>query len=1201
MKKLVIISLLLLSTLFVLRSWDDEAIFTSIKRGEKPNVVVLFDNSGSMNEIIYHPAYVQNNTYSGTFYKGEFDSNNYSETAWHGRLVAGTTAYAPRNSNPKGNGHTVVNDSGTNQIRVSYNLYNTAQTNDWLLGYSSGTVARVQSKTTSGGNYYLNIYNRQGTFQNGEAVWSFQNRSGGVLRAVRLYATNEDGNLTRFQTNYLTWLFLHATDTQRIEVTHQSTYGVFDLNQMPSPTDPALNPSECNCSGQTNVKKTFTRIQTIREVACKVANDNMLKVYLGIYTFRTQDENTPIGFAKGATTGAKALDTIKDMSEGNNLQQYKNKVWQLRATTWTPLAESLADIWYDFLPGPANKNMWPVTSYQPPSTATNQMRNYCQNNYVIIVTDGESTQDKFTDNSATRYNNSIFVNKPCRRTHEPTEPWNYDWGWGDYDTNDPNNHNEPPGYCPGSTCWYSDGTDYLDDVAYFIYHEDLYPDHIYGSSPKNGWPGKQNITTYTIGFNVENHLLRATAENGGGIFYTANNFEELSTKLQAAFNNILLREQEMNFTAFAAPKQSFTYGKLGYIATFIPRMGKTVWEGHLSAYQLDENGDFPADITDKLWDAYNILISKSSSARTIYTAKNNSLIAFNTSTIVPADLAVASDAERDAVVNFIRGDNGYNPNYKLGDIYHFNPQVVGKPLAWKAASDESYKQFYLNNINREEVILAGANDGMLHCFRVTNNISQADELWAFIPPSQLKRLKNLTPVVPAADRPPHFRYFVDGKGIVKDVKIGNQWKTIFIFGMGLGGSHLYNENYGRSYVCLDVTDPTNPSFMWEYTAPEMGYTEARPVIADIYDGTATYPAVFFPGGFYLNYDQEVRADQAANGQGSQFYNERLIGKAVYVVKVENGATIKKFVYGPSVSETVQNGVYIHTNPNFLYAFVASPVIFDRNFDGVADYIYVAETGSYQTNRRGGAIYRINIYGNPATWSPTKIFQDDNGQTIFINPTIGYDANYNLWIMLGTGRRSHIAHRDSQDNFDNTTGHFVAFVDNFNISPAYTTANLANVTSAFINPEPNNNYSFNLTNNIRGFLIEFFRANNEILYEPTPLLINNLIFFNTFSPEDLFDPNAPPDEENVCVENPVSGQQFIYKCSFISSNGGVSITGAVTYAQKILGYGLLSGGKYKLYTGAGVPGSFSISGTETIVLTDIFGPMYWKENKNDTNN
>ena len=76
----------------------------------------------------------------------------------------------------------------------------------------------------------------------------------------------------------------------------------------------------------------------------------------------------------------------------------------------------------------------------------------------------------------------------------------------------------------------------------------------------------------------------------------------------------------------------------------------------------------------------------------------------------------------------------------LGDIYHSQIVEVGAPSAntnytnnnqesfWRVMNN--YSNFASDNENREGVLYAGANDGMLHAF----SAETGREVWAFVPP-----------------------------------------------------------------------------------------------------------------------------------------------------------------------------------------------------------------------------------------------------------------------------------------------------------------------------------------------------------------------------------------------------------------------------------------------------------------------------------
>ena len=128
---------------------------------------------------------------------------------------------------------------------------------------------------------------------------------------------------------------------------------------------------------------------------------------------------------------------------------------------------------------------------------------YCQQSFVILVTDGESNYDNDWDVVTT--------------------------GIGDYD-----NDNEADDCVHGiPSCSGNGRTTYLDDVAQFLYEHDMRSD-LSGASAADDL---QNITTYVVGFNTDFPLLEQAASQGGGKYYTATDYAGLLTSLQDAIQD----------------------------------------------------------------------------------------------------------------------------------------------------------------------------------------------------------------------------------------------------------------------------------------------------------------------------------------------------------------------------------------------------------------------------------------------------------------------------------------------------------------------------------------------------------------------------------------------------------------------------------------------------------------------------------------
>jgi len=207
--------------------------------------------------------------------------------------------------------------------------------------------------------------------------------------------------------------------------------------------------------------------------------------------------------------GGRIHSTIKTLNDTNR-NQLINDVRNITADTWTPLAETLYEAGLYFKGGASHFNSGVVY--------TSPIQYYCQRNYVIIITDGMSTQDR----------NSILPSAIGDRDGDQREP-----------IGAPNDPNYP-----------YNGSDYLDDVAKYLYDTDL----------RSDLTNQQNIITYTIGFTEDNDLLERTAIHGHGRYFYSNNAQQLADAFQDIVNEIL--EKSSSFVAPLVP---------------VSRMERTCW------------------------------------------------------------------------------------------------------------------------------------------------------------------------------------------------------------------------------------------------------------------------------------------------------------------------------------------------------------------------------------------------------------------------------------------------------------------------------------------------------------------------------------------------------------------------------------------------------------------------------------------------
>lgn len=378
------------------------------------------------------------------------------------------------------------------------------------------------------------------------------------------------------------------------------------------------------------------------------------------------------------------------------------------------------------------------------------------------------------------------------------------------------------------------------------------------------------------------------AVNGRGTYYSASNAETLKAGLQSALAGVQARTGS---SAAAATSNLEPVAGDNFVYVALYRTG--FWDGDLKSFSI--NPDTGAVSTSENWSAQSELDSKVSAAgsgndgRTIKyfnSSAANKLKDFTSSNLNADGLdsyftdicaktpfidqcgtdaddltstqkTAANDADK--LVKYLRGQGNYenesgnattaNRLYRgrehvMGDIVNGVPVYMRKPPFAYDKYDGTYGTFKSNNAARAGTVFAAANDGMLHAF----NADTGEERWAYVPRQVMPNLWKL------ADRnyPANHNYFVDGSPTVADIcssldaadanicASASNWKTIVVGGLNKGGC---------GYYALDVTDPSNPKGLWEFTDPNLGFSFGNPVVAKRKNGQWV---VFVTSG-YNNY------------------------------------------------------------------------------------------------------------------------------------------------------------------------------------------------------------------------------------------------------------------------------------------------------------------------------------------------------------
>lgn len=912
---------------------------------------------------------------------------------------------------------------------------------------------------------------------------------------------------------------------------------------------------------------------------------------------------------------------------GQTGADFVTQVLNTPAETWTPLAETLYE---------ATRYFGATTSAYNGGTYSGKkpINHHCQRNFVLILTDGESTKDRNIPGGYwNKYNgaspvsdsnfsvkdyllgNSTLGIKGIREIEPatsllPANPWN-------------------------TSINSSQGTWYLPGVAYYAHTKDL----------RSDLSGMQNLTIYTVfAFDDSNYareLLKLTSKyggfedtnnsgapdavakwdkNGDGIpdtYFEASDGDALEKQLKKAFDDILARVS--SGTAASILNNSEGSGANLLQAVFYPKKtfdnGTEVsWIGELQnlwyhldpflasstvrvdsvkdnildlkddkiakfefdpttqqtvvrlAEDVDGNGVAdgawntysPDDINNvkSLWRAGRLLWSRNltTSPRTILTRTNGLLDSNSTSfdassglakfsyslesgyssklasnTVFQQLLQVANETEADKLIQYIHGVpstdalgamidtpgyrsrlvniGGTNGIWRLGDIVSSTPKLLANIALNTYAQpvptgfgDGSYERFVKSSqYQNRGMVFVGSNDGMLHALKlgkltmINNATSQkaqlvgsdlGEEQWAYIPRNMLPYLRYL------ADPQYSHLFYVDGSTTLVDVAINRpvdnntflnpdsslqfpnctadhywkcikkttysdaatktidwdktSWRTVLIGSTGLGGAGRNRSNSGFCYVktgsdcvktpvdgtgfstyyALDVTDPENPKFMWEFNGDvvdgtdhsganaindrrggNLGYATSGPVIVRVgdKDKNGRWFAVFASG-----------PTGPIETSSRQFLGRSDQPLKLFVVDIGTGKLVTTIATGieSAFSGSLSNGA-IDTDRSKPYSagFYSDDAIY-------VGYTKKTGTTDWYHGGVGRILTRESLYpdhtqdlddpDNPKiatnNWVFSKVIESaDIGPVTSAVTKLQDRGNGNLWLYFGTGR------------------------------------------------------------------------------------------------------------------------------------------------------------------------------------------------------
>lgn len=941
----------------------------AVGTSSSPNVMIILDTSGSMNDVVqsgeYDPlldyctadldtetGYTGANagkpsgcaSYAGRIY-WSFDGNppsltsNQWFTASKNKCIDSQSALDNNNSNDPGfYGSTKMARwiSGSNWSSLS------GQTNAGITYVDCQADGNNDGLTNNDGQRPRSSTSNAYTSSSGSAfAWSsFSNSSGNTTRP------------TLYSVNYMNWVYNAVL-----------------------PTAP-----------------TVTRIQAAK-TAVKAIIDGNKTVRFGLMVFNRNGSGQD---------GGRVIFRIANMDDARRTSM-KAVVDSVVASGFTPLAETLWEAYryfgaqaVDF--GDNDTSATPARDLTAETGGTASTGGTyitpfafsCQSAFIIYVTDGDPTSDSAADTKIKGL--SGLSGSSCAHS----------------DSN------------PANSC--------LKDLAGWMHNNDI----LTGTGALTDTQSITTFTVgFGTGLSAGGEaLLQATAAMGGGEYKLTNNAANLTAALQSALVKAL--DKPTSFTAPSVSVNAFNrlYNREDLFLALFEPSNSCAWPGNVKKYRFCSQADMDATpprctkLSDVL-DADNLLATDSNNfikatarsrwsaasdgaevtsgavgvampapaSRTVYTYPGTYAGLSNVTPGVPVNVEinaansfytyVTADPTRlglppsavmpndlDTLINWMRGSDSYNKwTYIPAPTTDPRaPKYDDTPTATPPPSGDNGRRWAFGDVlhSRPVVItyggteaapimkvFVGTNDGGVHMLRNDTGAEQ----WAFIP----KEMYSMQYAIAQAadgdhyvgmDSTPTFWTVDNNKDGIIDPAAND--KVYMYIGMRRGGTNIYAFDVTPSARMTSDNDTLVPKLMWVIEGgsgnfAKLGQTWSRPLltrvrvkcnVASCNDNDSSTPdsisraVLLFGGGYDTNQD-----NNAAPGADS-------VGNAIYMVDPLTGQRLWW------ASKASGSGAYLSL-PKMNFSIPSDLQLLDTDGDGSTDRIYVGDMG--------GQIWRIDLH------------------------------------------------------------------------------------------------------------------------------------------------------------------------------------------------------------------------------------------------
>ena len=526
------------------------------------------------------------------------------------------------------------------------------------------------------------------------------------------------------------------------------------------------------------------------------------------------------------------------------------------------------------------------------------------------------------------------------------------------------------------------------------------------SDPKGVDYSKQLVQTFTVGFGEGiSEVGREYLEKGASRpdwYFKAEKKEDLLEAFKTIVENIESDSKNVKFEGVSSTAPATT-------STGIPDMAATVhlntgsWSSQLRFYKLKRDGT-PINTTEFVQPSFNNRLTLvNDSSKTYFIDRVADKEASN------ADFGISDGSAKDklewknALLKWtgrvgsdetIKADaetKGYSQSYRIRPTDSADSSKDERNLG--DILDGSVAAIGDKRDNRQEFLVAAANDGMVHIFRNGTPSNPYDLKLSYIPAGMEREDENgqattLGKVLKDIARDgygsgtPH-RYMVNGGFVLRQTPD----KQTFMFGaMGQGGRGAYALNIGAvANSDRSGWNTTVPLFETEKgSGNKLGYTIGSTQIGRVSIKRDTTP---------VNLESNVRyAGFLASGYRTEDVNSADNETALYIYDM-TGKEAGTQDTGKNVSSAGKLLAKIPA-PNGKGG-LSTPTLVDTDFDGIVDIAYAGD--------RYGNMFRFDLRGKTESeWSAQMIFQGSGNQPITSAPAVSRRSKDKYVVIFGTG-------------------------------------------------------------------------------------------------------------------------------------------------------------------------------------------------------